>query len=60
MENATHINKLEARNILTLNIDYRQMGLGGDDSWSSHAAAHPQFRLSDNEYSYSFVINLKN
>ncbi len=60
LELATQINKLEERNILIMNIDYRQMGLGGDDSWSSHAAAHPQFRLSDNEYSYSFVINFGN
>jgi beta-galactosidase len=32
------------------------MGVGGDDSWSENALPHPEYRLSDNEYSYSFVI----
>ena len=57
LENATHINELEPRDMYTLNIDYKQMGLGGDDSWTQKAAAHPQFRLSDDSYSFSFILN---
>jgi len=58
LEAATHINNLETRDMLTLNIDYKQMGLGGDDSWSAQAAAHPQYRLSDDMYKFSFILNL--
>lgn len=56
LEKATHINELESRNVYTLNIDYKQVGLGGDDSWSSQAAAHPQYRLSGENYSFSFQM----
>ncbi|PWE00391.1 glycoside hydrolase family 2 TIM barrel-domain containing protein [Marinilabilia rubra] len=56
LEAATHINELKKQNGYTLNIDYRQVGLGGDDSWSAQAAAHPEYRLSDNEYSFSFEL----
>lgn len=37
---------------ITLNVDYGQMGLGGDDSWG--ALQHPQYRLSGSSYEYSF------
>jgi len=30
------------------------MGVGGDDSWG--AMIHPQYRLLENEYEYSFRI----
>jgi beta-galactosidase len=61
MENiaeATHINELEERDVYTLNIDYGQHGLGGDSSWNQKAAPHPQYRLSDNSYTFSFIWNL--
>ncbi|WP_010665279.1 glycoside hydrolase family 2 TIM barrel-domain containing protein [Marinilabilia salmonicolor] len=57
LEEATHINELEPREVYTINIDYGQMGLGGDDSWSHKAIAHPQFRLSDDNYSFSFTLD---
>jgi beta-galactosidase len=39
-----------------INIDYQQAGVGGDDTWSAHSRAHPEFRLTNNDYSYSFTI----
>jgi beta-galactosidase len=39
---------------ITVNIDYRQMGVGGDNSWG--AQPHPEFRLSANEYKYAFRL----
>jgi beta-galactosidase/beta-glucuronidase len=39
---------------LTLNIDGRIAGVGGDDSWSPRT--HKEYVLSDKEYSYSFTI----
>jgi beta-galactosidase len=39
---------------ITVNVDFGQMGLGGDDSWG--ALQHPQYRLSGSSYEYSFRI----
>jgi beta-galactosidase len=43
---------MEKQNFIDLNIDYNQMGVGGDDSWG--AKPHPEYRLTANDYSYSF------
>ncbi len=42
------------RDLTSVNVDYRQMGVGGDDSWG--AKTHPEYRLSGPSYSYSFKI----
>jgi beta-galactosidase len=42
------------RDLVSLNIDYRQMGVGGDTSWGAHT--HPEYKLTAKKYSYSFVI----
>ena len=42
------------RDLTSVNIDFRQMGVGGDDSWG--ARTHPEYRLTEKEYSYSFRI----
>ncbi|HSH20589.1 MAG TPA: beta-galactosidase small subunit, partial [Draconibacterium sp.] len=47
-----HINDVKPRDLTSVNIDYKQMGVGGDDSWG--ARTHDQYRLTDKEYSYSF------
>jgi len=39
---------------VTVNLDYRQMGLGGDNSWG--ALQHPEYRLPAKTYRYSFRI----
>ncbi|MCK4999047.1 MAG: discoidin domain-containing protein, partial [Anaerohalosphaera sp.] len=55
LESAEHINELVRRDITTLNLDYKQMGLGGDNSWG--ARPHPEYTLpASNPYSYSFVL----
>jgi len=41
---------------VTLNIDYKQMGVGGDDSWG--ALPHPEYTLPAGDYEYSFRINM--
>ncbi|MBW8000967.1 MAG: DUF4981 domain-containing protein [Planctomycetes bacterium] len=54
LENAKHpFELLQAQNI-TLNLDYRQMGVGGDDSWGAHT--HPQYTLPPKVYSYAFRL----
>ena len=56
IEAAKHINELPDRDIITLNIDHLQQGVGGDDSWSQSAWPHPEFRIPAKNYSYSFSI----
>lgn len=58
LETAKHINELPNRDLITLNIDYKQRGLGGDDSWSMKARPHEQFRLPAIKYNYSYTIEV--
>lgn len=39
-----------------LNIDYKQMGVGGDNSWG--ARPHSEYSLPFKPYAYSFVIKI--
>jgi len=39
-----------------LNIDYKQMGLGGDDGWSPRT--HKEFLLKNKVYRYTFTMEL--
>jgi beta-galactosidase len=54
LERARHINELPRRDTFTVNIDYKQMGVGGDDGWG--ARPHPEYRLPCRPYSYSFRL----
>jgi beta-galactosidase len=49
-----HTTDVKERNLTSLNLDYRQMGVGGDNSWG--ARTHKEYRLEGNTYSYSFII----
>jgi beta-galactosidase len=55
LEQAEHTFELNRRNFLTFNIDYKQMGVGGDNSWG--ARPHPEYLLPAQEYSYKFRIS---
>jgi beta-galactosidase len=39
---------------ITVNLDYRQMGVGGDDSWG--APVHKEFSLPAVPYAYKFLV----
>ncbi len=54
LENANHPFKIPNRNTITVNLDYKQMGVGGDNSWG--AKTHEKYTLPANEYKYSFRI----
>ncbi|MBN2593825.1 MAG: DUF4981 domain-containing protein [Sedimentisphaerales bacterium] len=54
LEKATHINELPRRDTITVNLDYKQMGVGGDDSWG--ARTHPEYTLPAKAYSYRFRL----
>jgi beta-galactosidase len=50
----THTVNVKPRDLVNLNIDLNQMGVGGDNSWGDET--HPQYRLLANMYEYSFRI----
>jgi beta-galactosidase len=49
-----HAIDLEQRDLVTWNLDYKQMGVGGDDSWG--ARPHDKYTLSPKEYTYRFRL----
>ncbi|PLV56220.1 glycoside hydrolase family 2 TIM barrel-domain containing protein [Thermotoga sp. SG1] len=56
LEKAEHVNELPERDFVTVNVDYKQMGLGGDDSWG--ALPHLEYRLLPKPYSFSFRMRI--
>lgn len=54
LEQAEHTFELRSRRDLTINIDFLQMGVGGDNSWG--ARPHPEYTLPPGTYRYSFRI----
>ncbi|UAB84253.1 DUF4981 domain-containing protein [Zunongwangia sp. SCSIO 43204] len=51
-----HPTDIPVQDKVFLHVDFKQRGLGGDDSWGRYP--HRQYRLEDNKYSYSYTISL--
>ncbi len=51
-----HPTDIKPRTNIFLNVDLKQRGLGGDNSWG--ALPHEQYRLLDKKYSYGYIIHL--
>jgi beta-galactosidase len=51
-----HPTDIKPRQEVYLQVDYKQRGVGGDNSWG--ALPHQEYRLMDKKYSYSYVIKL--
>jgi len=51
-----HTTDVVPRDLTSVNIDHRQVGVGGDNSWG--ARPHPEYRLTEKEYEYLFLIKL--
>jgi beta-galactosidase len=49
-----HPTDLNERDFVFLNLDFKQMGVGGDNSWG--ARPHRQYSLPVQEYSYKFRL----
>jgi hypothetical protein len=47
--------ELGRQNSVTVNIDYKQMGVGGDNSWG--AEIHPEYMFPAQYYSYGHTIS---
>ncbi len=55
LEAADHVHELARRDTITVNIDYKQMGVGGDNSWG--ARTHPEYTLPAGSYSYGYSLS---
>lgn len=56
LQEANHLNELIERDVLTVNIDLIQMGVGGDDTWSPSAQPHEEYLIKPGTYKYSFYL----
>lgn len=54
LERAKHSAEIRLSKEITVNLDYRQAGVGGDDSWG--ALAHSEYRLPAQQYAYKFRL----
>ncbi|MGE5611865.1 MAG: beta-galactosidase small subunit family protein, partial [Bacillota bacterium] len=54
LQNAKHAFQLKHRDFVTLNLDLKQQGAGGDDSWG--AWPHPEYLIPCAPYSYQFRL----
>ena len=49
-----HTFDIPNRKLVNVNIDYKQMGVGGDNSWG--ARPHDSYMIPPKDYTYSFLI----
>jgi len=49
-----HGAEIRRHDLVTLNLDHRQMGVGGDTSWG--ARTHAEYTLTDDEYRFRFRL----
>ncbi|MDR1271349.1 MAG: DUF4981 domain-containing protein [Planctomycetaceae bacterium] len=54
LEKHDHPYKMTASKDIFVNIDYAQMGVGGDDSWG--AQTHDEFRLKESKYTLKYRV----
>jgi len=54
LQGAKHAWELPRRPFVTLNLDLKQMGVGGDDSWG--AWPHPEYQIPYQAYQYRFRL----
>lgn len=50
-----HVNDVIPRDLVSLNIDLGQMGVGGDDSWGKRTLQ--KYSLNEKSYEYGFTIS---
>ena len=56
LEAAKHTTDLPPAGYTTVCIDYRQMGVGGDDTWSKHAMPLKKYQLTERRLQYGFEL----
>lgn len=56
LNNAQHTYDLRDPGYITVNIDLIQMGVGGNDSWSTVSQPLEKYQIPAGDYSYSFYL----
>jgi len=56
LQDANHMNQLVDRDVLSVYIDLKQQGVGGDDTWTDRAQAHDKYLIKPGTYSHSFYL----
>lgn len=56
MEGARHFHAVPEWAAIQVNLDHRQMGVGGDDTWSDKAMPLPAYRLTGRQYAYTIRL----
>ncbi|MFY0626708.1 MAG: DUF4981 domain-containing protein [Reichenbachiella sp.] len=56
IENAQHTYDLKNRSAYTINIDLKQTGIGGDNTWSPRARSYDQYLLKPGKFEYQFSL----
>jgi beta-galactosidase len=51
-----HSTDIKKRDLVNINIDYGQTGVGGDNSWSPSGLAHKEYRVNAGNLDYSYKI----
>ena len=49
-----HGGSIEKKDMVWLNIDHLQMGVGGDNTWG--AQVHPEYTITPHDWQYSFTL----
>lgn len=49
-----HTTDIKPRDLININIDYAQMGVGGDTSWG--AQPHNKYQIKPGDYKFTFLI----
>jgi len=52
-----HGNDIEPGDKISVCLDHKQMGVGGDTTWGWRAQAHPQYRVPAGKYSFGFRLS---
>ena len=54
-----HTTDIQPKDKIWLHIDYKQVGVGGDNSWDKSGLAHKKYRLNPNNCNFGFTISRK-
>jgi beta-galactosidase len=52
-----HSTDIKKRELVNINIDYGQTGVGGDNSWSPSGLAHKEYRVNAGNLEYTYTIS---
>ncbi|MEL6560439.1 MAG: glycoside hydrolase family 2 TIM barrel-domain containing protein, partial [Bacteroidota bacterium] len=56
MKKQTHSIDIKPKEYIWLHIDSRQVGVGGDNSWTKEGLANPEYRIKESDYEFSFCM----